>query len=104
MLVPPDKTSEAGEDEEGGMAGRPITLTRLTVASISCPYSASDTEERDAGEATNFLPPSSFWSGNVHRYLSCVLALLQRFSLLATWPDSKEGEPDGEGPLSLYIR
>lgn len=106
VLTPPDKTSAAaGGEEDVGTTGRPIALARLAVASLFSSSSSPAVEESGSGEAIPLPPPFSFWAGNVHRYLSCVLALLQRFSLLANWPGTEDGEAEEEeGPLSLYIR
>jgi len=103
VLTPPDESEAVGMGEEVAATGRPTALTRVTVASLS-PYLFSDIPAEGSAAAPP-IAPSSFWAGNVHRYLSCILALLQRFSILANWPD-REGEDakGGEGPLSLYIR
>jgi len=105
VLTPPDKTETAGAGEEGAATGCPTALARVTVASLPSFSSLTPGEGGGAEEAAPPCSPSSFWAGNVHRYLSCVLALLQRFSLLANWPGSEGREAEGEeGPFPLYIR
>jgi hypothetical protein len=105
VLTPPDKTQRVGVGEGVAVTGHPTALARVTVASLPSFSSDTPAEGSDAEEAVPPVSPSSFWAGNVYRYLSCVLALLQRFSLLANWPDSEGRKAEEEeGPFSLYIR